>query len=260
MPACYLMSWEPTNARWWKMYRRRRYVVSCRQLNAPATKEGSYQAANAWWRAKKAEIDGQQPVHPFARELDTLKVRRDWAQRHGDPEVAGNLAQEVDRVETGGEPHESWKFHLKVYQQLFGLNVGSTPPELLRHLFDGSDQLWDDRLEHDGNNETGSDELTIAAQVNRWAETQLARVRAGERSAAGHDNDLVCLRHLQEFLGAGTSIKNIDEGRWTAFYRHLLEKVGERGNDPGAEAGWSRDYANKVFRVADPIGLQVRGF
>ena len=171
-------------------------------------------------------------------------------QRHGEHEVAGNLTQEIDTVETGGEPHEKWKFQLKVYQQLFGLDVGRTPPELLRQLFDGSDEIWDDRLERDGNTETGSPDLTIGAQVDRWTETQLARVRAGERSAAGYANDLVCLHHFRESLGAGTSVRIIDEGRWTAFYGHLLEMVGERASDPGAKAGWSRDYANKVFRVA----------
>ena len=49
MPATYLMALEPTRRRWWKQYRKTRYVVSCRQLDAPETKEGSYQAANAWW-------------------------------------------------------------------------------------------------------------------------------------------------------------------------------------------------------------------
>ena len=58
------MSWEPKNARWWKMYRRKRYIISCRQLHAPPTKEGSYKEANAWWQAKQAEIDGQQPRIP----------------------------------------------------------------------------------------------------------------------------------------------------------------------------------------------------
>ena len=58
MPAAYLMGWEPTRRRWWKQYRNTRYVVSWRQLDAPETKEGSYQAANAWWLAKKAEVDG----------------------------------------------------------------------------------------------------------------------------------------------------------------------------------------------------------
>jgi hypothetical protein len=52
------MSWEPTRARWWKQYRGKRYLVSCKQLGTPATKEQSYRAANEWWARKRAEVDG----------------------------------------------------------------------------------------------------------------------------------------------------------------------------------------------------------
>jgi len=41
-----------------KEYKKKKYAVSCRQLEAPPTKEGSYQQANAWWEAKKASLDG----------------------------------------------------------------------------------------------------------------------------------------------------------------------------------------------------------
>jgi hypothetical protein len=71
MPATYLMAWEQTRRRWWKQYLNTRYVVSCHQLDAPETKDGSYQAANDWWLAKKAEIDGKLPPH-----------LRDWSRRY----------------------------------------------------------------------------------------------------------------------------------------------------------------------------------
>ena len=59
MARVYQMSWVPARRGWMKEYRGKKYAVSCRQLNAPETKEGSYQAANAWWASKKAEIDRQ---------------------------------------------------------------------------------------------------------------------------------------------------------------------------------------------------------
>ncbi len=80
------MTWEPTRRRWWKQYRNRRYVVSCRQLDSPETKEGSYQAANAWWMAKKAEVDGKLPPHPLSHLLEMraqriVLVQRKWVKR-----------------------------------------------------------------------------------------------------------------------------------------------------------------------------------
>jgi hypothetical protein len=79
MPAAYLMAWEPTRRRWWKQYRNNRYVVSCRQLKAPETKEGSYRAVNAWWLAKRAEVDGHTEPAEHQHILDELALRRDWA-------------------------------------------------------------------------------------------------------------------------------------------------------------------------------------
>ena len=64
MPALYLMSWEPKQRLWRKMYKGKRYVISCQQLGVRETKDGSYQAANAWWPAKRAEIDGQRAAPP----------------------------------------------------------------------------------------------------------------------------------------------------------------------------------------------------
>jgi hypothetical protein len=66
MPAHFDLSWEPRGRRWWKMYKGRRFVISCRQLGVPGTKEESYQAANEWWRRKRAEIDGQPAPSPYS--------------------------------------------------------------------------------------------------------------------------------------------------------------------------------------------------
>ncbi len=65
MPTAPLMSWEgKPNFRWCKMHRAVRYKVTCDELGAPRTKEGSIAKANAWWLAKKAEIDGTPAPDP----------------------------------------------------------------------------------------------------------------------------------------------------------------------------------------------------
>ena len=55
-----LMTWQAARRRWRKWYKGILYQVSCDQLGCSDTKADSYQAANAWWTAKKAEIDSQQ--------------------------------------------------------------------------------------------------------------------------------------------------------------------------------------------------------
>ena len=78
MPISCKMSWDARNRRWWKMKDRKRFVVSCKQLAqwsghpVPETKERSYQMANQWWQAKLAEIEAQQPPHPFGYEIQVL--------------------------------------------------------------------------------------------------------------------------------------------------------------------------------------------
>src|SRR4051794_6531994 len=79
MPRLELMSWDKGRRRWLKEYkprgsdRAKKYAVSCVQLSdfvgrpVPATKEGSYQVANEWWLAKKAEIDAASRPTPRPR-------------------------------------------------------------------------------------------------------------------------------------------------------------------------------------------------
>src|SRR4051812_36817070 len=105
MPAAYLIAWEPTRRRWWKHDRKTRYVVSCRQLDASETKEGSYQAANAWWLAKKAEVDGKLPPRPLAHLLEARARRLAWARSLGREDLAKEVEEEMVKIEadTAGE-------------------------------------------------------------------------------------------------------------------------------------------------------------
>jgi integrase len=58
-----LMGWIAKRQTWQKRYQGRLYLVSCRQLGCEdtPTRAASLDLANAWWIAKRAEIDGQPP-------------------------------------------------------------------------------------------------------------------------------------------------------------------------------------------------------
>src|SRR4051794_26458428 len=106
-----LMTWEPAKNRWRKMYRGKVYTVSCDALGVPCSKVESYQAANAWWRQKEAELRSRpQPLHPDPREDAFLRAvqaelrrRQDWAARHGHQDLAQELAGRQVKVAGWGE-------------------------------------------------------------------------------------------------------------------------------------------------------------
>lgn len=56
MGRVYKMSWEAGRKRWAKMFKGRRFLVTCEELGAPPTAEGSYHAANQWWETKLGEL------------------------------------------------------------------------------------------------------------------------------------------------------------------------------------------------------------
>jgi integrase len=72
VPIIYRMNWVPKTRRWKKMYLGTLYSVSCRQLGTPATKEGSWRAANGWWETQQREIDAGPVDEQAAR---TARIR-----------------------------------------------------------------------------------------------------------------------------------------------------------------------------------------
>src|SRR5579884_2006560 len=81
------MTWEPGKKRWAKMYRRERYFVVASKLNpANPTRDATREAANEWWLAKKAQLDGliKTPDEQLAEEIqaDVQAGNLDPAEAH----------------------------------------------------------------------------------------------------------------------------------------------------------------------------------
>src|SRR4051812_48567199 len=91
------MTWEPAKSRWRKMHKGKVYTVSCDALGTP-TKEVSYQAANAWWASRLADLT---PRHPHAAYLARLDRMLAWAERH-EPENVDALRAHREDVRAGG--------------------------------------------------------------------------------------------------------------------------------------------------------------
>jgi hypothetical protein len=97
------MTWQASTKRWFKKHKGRVYAVSCRQLGAELTKEGSTDAANAWWAAKLKEIETAPPTEQDLR-VNAFRVYsmvRDW--QHLDEASREKL---VDSIIGAGQYHK----------------------------------------------------------------------------------------------------------------------------------------------------------
>ena len=208
------MAWEPTRRRWWKQYLNTRYVVSCRQLDASETKEGSYQAANAWWLAKKAEVDGKKPPHPLADLIEGRARRLDWARSHGREDLAQAVQEEIARIEadTAGE----------VYGRKRPLDV----PEMI--VVTMQDAVWTDRLSRH-KEESSDPDRSVRHQVALWLEELKGRVDAGQFGAGEYQGQTYYSRHFVAHFGEETRIDAIDEELWAGFHR-----FPDRRDEPGS--------------------------
>jgi hypothetical protein len=210
------MTWLPKDARWRKWYRQKLYYVTCDTLGMPATKEGSYRAANEWWESKKVELDANAHprTHPGIQE--ELERRRDWA-RQNDPELAQELTRRIERL-GGADDGEAVELALtpdlderiKEFESLGWV----IPPNTSRVFLDGL--LGDGRVfkaRRDRPSPKIPEDRTVKAQVARYLEIHRAAVRSEGTSVAEYDLASRYLREFEAWLKPETPIDSIDADR-----------------------------------------------
>jgi integrase len=212
------MTWQAARQRWRKWYRKVLYQVSCDELGCARTKADSYQAANAWWLAKRAEIDSQQRPGRFSYEIKTLEQRRDWYRAHGMSDHARGLTEWIKDLESGMEDlHPSIVSHLV-------------------HPGDASDAVWHDRLSRERS--SVPEERLMGKQIDRYLDLQSARAGAAQISVSEADQIRMCLMAFQNWVGSESLIDSVTPDRWESWYLHLLH------------ADISIEYKKKQFRHA----------
>jgi hypothetical protein len=232
MARVYHMTWIPSRRGWMKEYKGRKYAVSCRQLGAPETKEGSYQQANAWWANRKAEIDGYTlaPAPPMPGTPEAIhRILEAWA---GGP------------VETPEEEMAVVQDLIQNYQCLndkLSLQKAILGPERVAQLQAQAKAVVD--------SPAVPPDRTVKSQVDRWVATQQAQVAAGNLTPDRADNNRIALSYFQDWCGP-IAVEQIDAARLHGFYLWCLAKVEERRGDPTHKAGWGSEYAKKIFATA----------
>src|SRR5262245_34781307 len=280
MPRATSMSWEGAPAfRWVTMYKGVRYRVTCEELGAMVyTKDGSAKLANAWWEKKLAELNGvparteivrrifagEDDLSRELREREAQAERRDGALRRVFskasvsfvPALLDGFARKLS--ETGGPP---------VNDALREMNEkGIDDPSthglvalLLQALRDTRPALVasinavpeaDELPALSSTSSAEATERTIRAQADRWSRGRAEEAARGVRSADGADNTRIALSHFVRFAGATTDVDAINFDLWQRWYVHCRGEVARRDSDPERKAGWSADYAKKVFGVS----------
>ncbi|WP_020469300.1 site-specific integrase [Zavarzinella formosa] len=180
MPRKFLMNGQFINrhARWRKTYKGHEYSVTCAELGLPESEWselGSYQAANTWWLAKRAEIDTQPSTRPLPPEtedvLRSLKAKRKFAQQEGLPESStyeAALKEAEAEIESGEidlpaiDPITVKR--LQLLQQLGVKLPEDLDPTTLDAVFGASD-LWADRFRRTAEVEQSK---RIGTHLNDW--------------------------------------------------------------------------------------------
>jgi integrase len=279
----YQMSWIPSQKRWMKMYRRKRYTVSCRQLQVAATKEASWRLANEWWQAKQAELDAaaRPPVDGTTEQVVRLLERKQLGITvDEEQEAVGNVLRLLEAF-TGQQPRTLGEIQAAADALVKAHRASPLPPGFADQAVGEADARQLDRvlpvlLE----GPPAPVDRSVGGQVKRWVATQQALVGAGKITPDRADNNRICVLHFRDFLKAESPLEVVNEEGLHAFFLHCLAKVKagrERNTTAGAtrpekrrrkqppaeeekaedasdrvdaREAWSVDYAKKVFGVA----------
>ena len=165
------MRFEMAHSRWKKMVRGHRYVVTCEELGAPRTRDGSRQAANEWFEAKlredqlKAEtiVVCNQEEEERARQVAYLDRKIAFAREKVPEEVEGLErarlrllrgwvvdGDSVDgpEVDQPDKNEEADAAALRSALELCNIDI---PPGMLEHIHkmvSGREAVWADRLQN----------------------------------------------------------------------------------------------------------------
>lgn len=223
MPRKYLMTWEGSpNYRWSKMYKGTRYRVSCDDLRAPRTKEGSYLRANDWWLKKLAQLDVQR-IDPERQEiLDAIQTKLDYAANHA-PELVEELqaTREAALTEVPGEIVASdadvIRDNMEIARMVGVVIPEDLDPEFAQQWF-GDRRLWQERLKNHRTTETNR---TVGFQLEKFLE----EVKLSQKPKTF----LEFSSYLRSTLGtdvwtAETSVDNVDEQTISRHYHWLANR------------------------------------
>jgi integrase len=263
MARVYLMTWVPGRRRWTKKYKGKMYVVSPAVLGTPPTKEESYQAANAWWIARKGEIDaaGTPALDPASQTIKSILDRTSLADLRQTVQ-AGKAAEQVIRMledtSVHGQPVPD-RFPAAADMPLAEVAVDmlgegrSLPTGVIdRVLTQGCKDRIGEGHRQDGLRiiarqvSQGKPDLdpdrTVKGQVDAWVRLQHAAHIAGNISAGRYDAYKRNVGVFRDWCGPQQEIGCITATKLQDYYSHLCRQIGAGRYRPA--------YARSLFNAS----------
>ena len=203
MPRKTIMNWEGNPAyRWVKMFKGKRYRVSCDELVRPRTKEESYQAANDWWWRKQAQLIVANRTPEQEQQFRELAIKLDYARNHARnhaPELVAGL-EETERLLTkqiNASPIDPIQDEIILDDEgviaenlaiakLGGIEVRPDADPMFLQQFFGNRRLWGDRLR---NHQKTEENKTIGFQIDRFLQANQHRWKPGTFKGVRRDLD-----------------------------------------------------------------------
>jgi len=217
------MTWDSARGRWRKVHRGKVYYFS-----PGGTKEATYQAANAWWRDKRAELDASRPAHPHAGRIAELERRLRWAGRHGTP--AEPIQNELDHTRTLSErdddpppldyPDED---RLRLLARYGIIVTPAADPEVVARVI-GVRRVHDDRARRDESEPTPPDR-TIGALAERYSALERVRYASGDIKIATWVQERGCLFVFRDWAGADQDASVINADKYETYWEHISKNI-----------------------------------
>jgi integrase len=224
------------------MYKGERYTVACSVLGVPATQEASREAANAWWQAKRAEVDaGIKPARTPAPGEDLA------AAVNGGGDFFGRLVEFWRRNKPDADPHALAELDIRqvianVVRQVIAEGLpaelaGQLPPARVEQVESAVRAIHGERA--------ADPERAIGHLIKEWLTVQEDSVALGDMTAARFSNVKIQMAHVAAYLGADADAGAIDAASVRGFYSHARGKM--KAKLAGERKGWSAPYARELF-------------
>jgi integrase len=223
MPIEATMTWNKTNGRWYKKHQGKQLCVTAGKLKklypdlvTGLSESGSMRAANTWLKDKLSELKKEPPpANPDQPTIDRLSEVATFLSEQGEHDQAYLVNEQIDKV-------SEWRRMFPNTDQPANVlaSVAVTEAEMLRTKA----------------NAKVSDELNLAANVQRWLDHKFLSVRTEktvERKGvktitAGHWENL---RHeIEEFMnwhGPDKSVKEFSGKHFIAWHDLLVKKLND---------------------------------